>query len=255
MLQKRVIPVLLLQDGGLVKTTRFKNPVYIGDPINAVRIFNEKEVDELVVLDIDASKKNRQPDYALLEKLAGEAFMPVAYGGGVKSREQVRQLLRLGLEKIIINTAIHSTPGLLASLSEEFGASSIVAGVDVRKNLLGKNEVYIKGGTQKLPGKLLEICQQMEKQGAGEVLLHSIDRDGTMKGYDIAMVKEIAAQLSVPVIACGGAGGLQHIGEANQSTNAGAFAAGSMFVFHGPHKAVLISYPGYNALKKILSNG
>lgn len=252
MLQKRVLPVLLLQNGGLVKTTKFKQPVYIGDPINAVRIFNDKEADELVILDIDSAKNGKTPDYALLERIAGEAFMPLAYGGGVQTREQVRQLLRLGIEKVIINTALHRQPGLLAKLSDEFAASSIVAGVDVKKNLFGKYEVFTNGGTLKLNGQLLDICRELETQGAGELLIHAIDRDGTMKGYDIPLVQSVAAHLSIPVIACGGAGKLDDISEAHRQTNAAAFAAGSMFVFHGPHKAVLISYPGYKKLREVL---
>jgi len=254
MLKKRVIPVLLLQNGGLVKTVRFKNPVYIGDPINAVRIFNEKEVDELVILDIEASRVHREPDFELLGKLAGEAFMPLAYGGGVDTRNQVRQLLRLGFEKIIINTAFYFQEKLLSQLADEFGSSSIVAGIDVKKNLLGKNEIYARCGTDKQPGQLLDICLQREKQGAGELLLHSIDRDGTMKGYDIEVIQDIASRLSIPVIACGGAGQLVHIVQAHQQTNAAAFAAGSMFIFHGPHKAVLISYPDYEQLQQALKD-
>ena len=252
MLQKRVLPVLLLQKGGLVKTTKFKQPVYIGDPINAVRIFNDKEADELVILDIDAGKTGKEPDYDLLERIAGEAFMPLAYGGAVQNREQVKRLLRMGFEKIILNTALHTKPGILKELSQEFALSTFVAGVDVKSNLFAKYEVYSHAGTKKVAGQLLDICKRLEEEGAGELLIHSIDRDGTMKGYDINLVQTVSSHLSIPVIACGGAGKLEHITEAHQKTNAAAFAAGSMFVFHGPHKAVLISYPSYSKLREVL---
>jgi cyclase len=252
MLQKRVLPVLLLQKGGLVKTTKFKHPLYIGDPINAVKIFNDKEADELVILDIDAGKTGKGPDYDLLERIAGEAFMPLAYGGAVQNRDQVKRLIRMGFEKIILNTALHTTPGILEELSGEFALSSFVAGVDVKSNLFGKYEVYSHAGTKKVPGQLLDICQRFQAEGAGELLIHSIDRDGTMKGYDLNLVQTVSSHLSIPVIACGGAGKLEHITEAHQKTNAAAFAAGSMFVFHGPHKAVLISYPSYTKLREVL---
>lgn len=252
MLQKRIIPVLLLQKGGLVKTVKFKKPSYIGDPVNVVRIFNEKEVDELVILDIDASKECRDPDWKLLEKISGESFMPVAYGGGINNANQVRKLLRAGFEKVVINSAWYFKPNLLKELSEEFGASTIVASVDVRRSFLGKNEAYVKGGIQKVAASLPEICLKLQNQGAGEIFLQSIDRDGTMIGYDINLIESVASKLSIPLIACGGAGNFSHLAEAYKKTSSAGLAAASLFIYQGPHRAVLISYPGFKTLTSYL---
>lgn len=251
MIQKRVIPILLLKDGGLVKTQQFKNPRYIGDPINAVRLFNDKEVDELVVLNISSGRNKNEPDYELLERIAGEAFMPVAFGGGVTNSQQVRKLLRLGFEKIVLNSVLFENPELLKELSKEYGATTLVVAVDVKKNFLGRYEVYSESGQKKQPGSLTDTCLKWQDYGAGELLLHAIDRDGSMKGYDLSLIEMVAGKLSIPVIAAGGAGSLKDIELAHQKTHAAAFGAGSIFVFHGPHKAVLISYPNYNQLKTL----
>ncbi|MEO7310309.1 MAG: AglZ/HisF2 family acetamidino modification protein [Chitinophagaceae bacterium] len=253
MLSKRVIPVLLLRGNGLYKTVQFKNPVYIGDPINAVKLFNDKEVDELCFLDIEASKNKKEPNYELLGKIIDEAFMPFGYGGNITSVEQVRKLLKMGIEKVVINTAAFENPKLIPELFERFGASTIVAGVDVKKNVFGKYELYSHDGSKSQKGNVYEYCEQLEKAGAGELLVNSIDCDGKMNGYDVSLVKEISMRVGIPVIACGGAGKLDDIKECSEKTNAAAFAAGSMFVYHGPHKAVLINYPTQKELKGLLS--
>jgi len=253
MLSKRVIPVLLLRGNGLYKTVQFKNPVYIGDPINAVKLFNDKEVDELCFLDIEASKNKKEPNYELLGKIIDEAFMPFGYGGNITNVEQVRKLLKMGIEKVVINTAAFDNPKLIPELFDRFGASTIVAAVDIKKSLFGKYELYSHDGSKGQKGNVYEYCEQLEKAGAGELLVNSIDRDGKMNGYDTTLLKEIANRVGIPVIACGGAGKLEDIKECADKTNVAAFAAGSMFVYHGPHKAVLINYPTQNELKKLLS--
>jgi len=253
MLSKRVIPVLLLRGNGLYKTVQFKNPVYIGDPINAVKIFNEKEVDELCFLDIEASKNKTEPNYALLEKIVDEAFMPFGYGGNITTIPQVRQLLKTGIEKVIINTAVFENPNFIPALFDKFGASTIVAAVDVKKNIFGKYDLYSHNGTKVQKGNVFEHCQQLEKAGAGEILVNSIDRDGKMMGYDLPLIKEIANRAGIPVLACGGAGKLADIKICSAQTNAAGFAAGSLFVYHGPHKAVLINYPPQKELKELLA--
>ncbi len=251
MLANRVIPVLLLRNEGLVKTKQFKNPVYVGDPINAVKIFNDKEVDELSFIDIEASKLNKTPNYKLIERIASEAFMPLSYGGNVKSVDEVRTLIKIGIEKVIVNSQNFSNAQLISQLSDHFGSSTVIAGIDVKKNLWGKKELYSHNATKAQKGKIIEYCVELEKRGAGELLVNSIDRDGMMQGYDVELMGEIANSVSIPVIACGGAGKLQDINELYSKTNVTAFAAGSIFVFHGPHKAVLINYPSREQLKEI----
>jgi len=251
MLVNRVIPVLLLKNNGLVKTVHFKHPVYLGDPINAVKLFNDKEADELAFLDIEASRYNKEPNYKLIEQIASEAFMPVSYGGNITSVDQVRNLVKIGIEKVVVNSQNYQQPKLISQLSDHFGSSTVIAGVDVKKNIWGKKELYTHNGTKSQKGNIVEFCIELEKRGAGELLVNSIDRDGTMSGYDIELLKEISSALSIPVIACGGAGNLQHLKELSLKTNVSAFAAGSIFVFQGPHRAVLINYPSQQQLKEI----
>lgn len=248
MLNHRVIPCLLLSDYGLVKTKKFNSSVYVGDPINAIRIFNEKEVDELVLLDIRASMEKRGPNYDLLKEISSECFMPLAYGGGITSIDQIRILLRLGIEKVIINSAIHQNPSFIQDAVATFGSQAITASIDVRRKLFGRHEVMTLAGTKSTGLEPITVALMAEKLGVGEIFLTSIDRDGTMEGYDIDLLAKISQSVTVPVVASGGAGNLEHFRSAILDGHASAVAAGSMFVLHGPHKAVLITYPSYKTL-------
>ncbi|TAN42075.1 MAG: imidazole glycerol phosphate synthase cyclase subunit [Nitrospirae bacterium] len=253
MLKNRVIPCLLLRNGGLVKTRKFSDAKYVGDPINAIRIFNEKEADELLVLDITASKENREPDYSLIERFAGECFMPLCYGGGIRSPEQARKLFSLGVEKICLQTAVLENASLITEISREFGCQSVVVSVDVKKSWLGRYGLYASSTGKILPLPWMDYVQRSVAAGAGEVVLNSVDRDGLMQGMDIELIRIASSSLSVPLIALGGAGSLDDI-KAAVISGASAVAAGSFFVFHGPHRAVLITYPSYNELETILNS-
>lgn len=251
MLQARVIPCLLLKGSGLVKTTKFKNPKYIGDPINAVNIFNEKEADELIFLDITASIEKRRPNFKLVSEIASECFMPFAYGGGISQIEDVKELFKLGVEKIVINSALHHNPGLITECAKIYGSQSIIGSIDVKKNFFGKYEVYSNSGTINTKLDPVRFAKQIEELGIGEIFINSIDRDGTQSGYDGKLIKSITTTVNVPVIACGGAGNKADFKEAVSQFGASAVAAGSFFVFHGKHKAVLITYPPYNELVEL----
>lgn len=242
MYQARVIPCLLIHDGGLVKTKKFKDPVYVGDPVNAVRIFSEKEADELILLDIDASREKREPNYELIAEIAGECFMPLAYGGGVRTIDQVRRLIRSGVEKVVINTAATSSTDIITEAAQVFGSQAVVAAIDVRKTLLGGYKVVACSATNDTSLKLDEYVQDLVKAGAGEIFINSVDRDGTMVGYDLDLIRRVSAETSIPVIACGGAGTVDHLKQAVIEAGATAVSAGSMFVFYGKHRAVLINY-------------
>jgi cyclase len=252
MLRTRVIPVLLLKNDGLVKTTRFKNPVYVGDPINAVRIFNEKEVDELILLDITATNDKREPDYIKIKEIVSEAFMPVGYGGGISRLDQIEQLFKLGVEKVIINTAAHTHPQLITQAANVFGNQSIVVAIDIKKTFWGKYAILTHSGSKKQNTDILAFINSVEEAGAGEIFLNSINMDGTMKGYDIMLIKHISPHITVPLIVSGGAGTINDFSEAINA-GASAVAAGAMFVFQGVHRAVLISYPKYDQLEKTLN--
>lgn len=243
MLRTRVIPCLLLRGHGLVKTRRFKDAVYVGDPVNAVRIFSEKEVDELVLLDIDASREGREPPYELIAEIAGECFMPVAYGGGVRTLEQVRRLIRSGVEKVVVNSAACSSTEVIRAAAEVFGSQAVVGAVDARKTLFGGWKVMARSGTADTGLALDAHVQALVHAGAGEILVNSIDRDGTMSGFDLELVRRVSGAVDVPVIACGGAGSVDHLRQVVRDGGASAVAAGSLFVFHGRHRAVLINYP------------
>jgi cyclase len=253
MLKTRVIPTLLLRGAGLVKTTGFRNPVYVGDPINAIRIFNEKEVDELVLLDITASRTGKGPAFSTIENIASECFMPVAYGGGITAVEQIRKILGAGIEKVVVNAAALLNPQLVRDAVREFGSQAIVVSIDVKRKLLGRYEVYGDGGTKSTGHEPAAYARLMEDFGAGEILLTAIDRDGTMKGYDIELVAKVTSAVGIPVIASGGAGTIADFGVASKRAGAAAVAAGAMFVFHGPHRAVLITYPSHAELSAVLN--
>ena len=249
MIRTRVIPVLLLQNHQLVKTTQFKNPKYIGDCINALKIFNEKGADELAVLDINASIK-KTPDFKFIEQLVGECFMPLAYGGGIKTIEQAQQLFSIGIEKIVLGASAHETPTLVTALANQFGSQSVVISVDVKKDWLGRARVHIQNGKKNTGVDPLVYAKRMEELGAGELIIQSIDRDGVGKGYDLELIEQVAPDLKIPIVALGGAGNITDFAKAKQA-GASAVAAGSLFVFKGPHKAVLISYPTPKELKNL----
>ncbi len=253
MLQHRVIPCLLLSNGGLVKTRKFKNPVYVGDPINAIRIFNDKEVDELVLLDIKASLEKRGPNFDLLREIASECFMPLAYGGGITSIDQIRTLLRLGVEKVILNSALILDPNFVQEAVAIFGAQAITASIDVRRKFFNRHEVMTLAGTQATGLGPVEAAQMAAKLGVGEILLTSIEAEGSLEGYDIDLVTRVSQSVDVPVIASGGAGTLEDFRTAVRIGHASAVAAGSMFVFYGRHRAVLITYPEYQELCSIFN--
>lgn len=254
MLLPRVIPCLLICNAGLVKTIKFKDPKYLGDPINIVKIFNEKEVDELVFLNITASVENKRPPFDLLEKIASEAFMPVGYGGGIRSLEDVKTILALGYEKIIVNTYAVENPSFIKDIANFAGTQSTVVSIDVKKSIFGKYEVLTHRGTKATGLDPVAFAVRMEKEGAGELILCSIDRDGTMKGYDIDLISQVTAAVKIPVVACGGSRTAKDLGRAIKKGGASASGAGSMFVFHGKHRAVLISYPSYTEIESMLNN-
>lgn len=239
----RIIPVLLLSNGGFVKTTCFKDPVYLGDPFNIVKIFNEKEVDEILILDINASSESKTPKFDFLAEIAGECFMPLAYGGGVKSIDDISRLTGLGYEKVCINTTAIQYPSLIEEAAKRFGSSTIMVAIDVKKNLFGKYDIYTQNGKNKKGLDPIRQAKLYESLGAGELLVNSIDRDGTMEGYDLKMVKQLSSAVSIPVVACGGAGNTRHLADGVQKAGASAVSAGSMFVFQGKLRGVLITMP------------
>ena len=253
MAQPRVIPCLLLRRGGLVKTIGFSDPAYVGDPINAVRIFNEKEVDELVLLDIEASRTGAEPRYDEIQEIVSEAFMPIAYGGGVRNIEQARRLVALGVEKIVVNSAALHEPQLIRALAERLGSSSTVVSINVKKDWRGRFRVYDSARSETTKHDLLEHARRCVAEGAGELFLNDVARDGTGKGYDLELIQRVVQAVDVPVIACGGAGTLDHFTEA-VAAGASAVAAGSMFVYMGRHRAVMINYPGEKVLREMFAS-
>jgi imidazole glycerol-phosphate synthase subunit HisF len=248
----RVIPVLLLADGGLVKTFRFRDPRYVGDPINAVRIFNEKQADELVLLDIAATAVGRGPDDRAIEEIAGEAFMPVAYGGGVRDVATARRLIQLGVEKVVVNSAAVETPEEIGRIADTLGSSTLVVGIDAVRSGAGWG-VATHSGTRKTDLDVRVHAEAVVRLGAGEIFLTSVDRDGTMEGYDLELVRAVTRAVDVPVVACGGAGSPMDLATVVLDAGATAAAAGSLFLFHGRHRAVLITYPTYEARAELFS--
>jgi cyclase len=243
MLLTRLMPCLLMSNGALVKTIRFKDGPYVGDPVNAVRIFNQKEVDELILLDIHATTRNRGIDFETLDKIVSECFMPICYGGGVRSVEDMRRLYALGIEKISLGAAAFEVPGLLQQASREFGAQAVVVTLDVKKSLLGKPTVRTRNGTQDTRQPPHEAARNFADQGVGEILLYSIDRDGTWSGFDLKLIESVSHSVTIPVVATGGAGSLKDIKAAVKEAGASAVAIGSMAVFQGKDLGVLIKFP------------
>jgi cyclase len=248
---KRIIPCLLLRNNGLVKTVRFKESTYIGDPINTIRIFNEKEVDEIIFLDIDATKADKEPSYELIRNISSECFMPFAYGGGIKSINQIEKIITSGAEKIIINSQAYLQKNFVREAVNQFGSSTIVVSIDIKKDFLRGNKVYIKGGSQNTGRNPVDYAREIENEGAGEILVNSIDRDGMMEGYDIELIRSVTQSVRIPVIACGGAGKMDDFRSAVKDGGASAAAAGSFFVFHGKRRAVLITYPSYSEISNL----
>lgn len=245
----RIIPCLLLdENNGLVKTIQFKKPRYIGDPINAVKIFNNKGVDELCILGITVIKRNSEISWELLEDIATEAFMPLSYGGGVRTLDDVKRLFSIGYEKVIFNTAIFNNPRLIEDAVAYAGSQSIVASIDVRTKILHRASCWIQCGTKNTKETPESIARKVESLGIGEILLNSIDRDGMMNGYDLNLVKSVVESVSIPVIACGGAGSIEDINKVIHEGHAHAAAAGSVFVYYGRNRAILITYPNENEL-------
>ncbi|MBX3228105.1 MAG: AglZ/HisF2 family acetamidino modification protein [Labilithrix sp.] len=242
MLSVRVIPVLLLRRSGLVKTVRFRNAAYVGDPINIVRIFSEKEVDELILTEIRATKDGKRPDFELLEQIASEAFMPICYGGGVRSVDDATRILRLGMEKVSINTAALERPSLVQELATELGSQCVVASVDVQKDALGRYQVFSHADRPVPETNPLRWIDRLIRLGAGEILLNAVDRDGTMEGFDLTLLRLVRGRFDVPVIACGGASDLGNMRAAVREGALSAVGVGARFIYEGPYRAVLVSY-------------
>ncbi len=245
------MPSLLIHDNGLVKTVNFKNSKYLGDPINAVRIFNEKEVDELAVFDIDATVLGREPDYVLIERLANQSRMPLCYGGGVKTVEQAQKIFGLGIEKIALSSAVVENPNLITQISERVGSQSVIVVMDIKKKIFGGYEIYTHNGKKATGLNPVTFAEKAQKLGAGEIVINSIDQDGVMKGFDINLIDKITEKITIPVTVLGGAGSLQDIKKLIDRHGIIGVAAGSLFVFKGVYKAVLINYPTKKEKEKL----
>ncbi|MBS1774572.1 MAG: imidazole glycerol phosphate synthase subunit HisF [Bacteroidetes bacterium] len=248
MARVRIIPVLLLSKGGLYKTINFKNAKYVGDPINAVKIFNEKEADELILLDYTASVEKRGPDFVKIAEIAGEAFMPMAYGGGIRNWETAKRVFDSGYEKVVLNSVLFEDKTIIAKIAEVYGSQAVVGSMDIKKNLFGKYKVFSHSGTKATGFSPVEWAKELEQLGAGEIMLNNIDKDGTWDGYALDILKEVTHAVSIPVIACGGAGSFEDFEKA-VNNGASAVAAGSMFVFQKKGMGVLISFPTNRQLK------
>jgi cyclase len=247
----RIIPTLLIDDRDLIKTIQFGKRTYLGDPVNAVKIFNRKGIDELSILDIGATKNKREPDYEILKDIASEAFMPLSYGGGITTLDQVHELLKIGYEKVVINTALVRNPELIAKSADQFGSQSIVASIDAKR--IGSDyKCFISDGTEETKWNPVDLAKEAECLGAGEIIINSIDNDGMMNGYDIDLVKSVADVVSIPVIAIGGASGINDLKMVLQEGHAHAAAGGSIFVYYGRLKAILITAPSE---KELISAG
>lgn len=251
MFRPRVIPVLLLKDGALYKSRKFKDYKYIGDPINAVRIFNDSKADELVFLDITASANKRLISLDFVREVGEEANMPFAVGGGIRKIDDIRVIIGAGAEKVIINTYAAENPDFIKSAADSFGSSTIVVCMDVKKKLLGKLQTWTLAGNRATGHSPIDFAKLMEEKGAGEIIVQSIDRDGTMAGYDIELIRSISESVKIPVVALGGAGNMQHLKDAYRSAYANGLAAGSIFVYKGSRNGVLINYPDRTEIEGI----
>ena len=252
MLQIRVIPSLLLKNDSLVKTVNFKNPRYIGDPVNTARIFNELEVDELMLLDILATNNNSKPNFNILSELANECFMPLAYGGGINDFEDAKKIFQIGIEKVVVNSIAFSKPAFITELAEHFGNQAIVASIDVKKNMFGKYQVFSNSGTKKQKVDPVAWAQELEQLGAGEILLTAIHQEGTWAGFDINIIEKISNAVNIPVIANGGASSIEDIGKAVKEGQASAVSLGSMVVYQNKGMGVLVNFPDTEKLNKVL---
>lgn len=252
MLRPRVTPCLLIRGDGLVKTRKFSDDKYVGDPINAVRIFNEKSVDELIIIDIDATSHQKEPNYALIEKLANESRMPICYGGGIKTLNQAEKIIQFGVEKIAVSSAIIEDSELIGKLAQAVGSQSIVGVLDVKRSFLKGYEIYVNNGKSRVKGTLDQWIEEFQSNGIGEILLNSIDRDGMQIGYDLKLASSVFPLTKVPITLLGGAASLDDIGELVKNFGVLGCAAGSMFVFKGKYRAVLISYPSFDEKYNLL---
>jgi cyclase len=254
-LRPRIIPCLLVHDGGLVKTVKFRDPKYVGDPINAVRIFNEKEADELIVFDIDATVRGHEPDYGLIAHLAAECRMPLCYGGGITSAAQAKRIIALGVEKVALSAAAVANPALVGEIAEAVGRQSVVAVIDVRRKMFGGYEVHTHNGSRKTGKPPLDLAETLAHAGAGEIVLNAIENDGTMRGYDLALARQLRERVNVPISIVGGAGSLDDIAGLIREIGVVGAVAGSLFVFKGQYRAVLISYPQPAAKEALIQEG
>jgi len=252
MYRSRVIPCLLLKDGGLYKTICFKKQRYLGDPINTLKLFNDKEVDEIIILDILATQISSEPNFEYIKRFTRECFMPICYGGGITSIKQIEMLFKIGIEKVAVNTSLFKNPKMISEAAKLFGSQSIVASIDVRKSLFGKYSVYVSAGSKDTKYEPVRYAKMVEELGVGEILLTSIDRDGMMNGYDYELIQKVSAAIDIPVIASGGAGKLTDCVKVIEN-GASAAAASSIFVYYGPLKAVLINYPTQNEFLEVFS--
>jgi len=251
MYRPRVIPILLLKGKGLVKSIKFKDYRYIGDPINAVKIFNDLKADELVFLDILASKEKRSISLDFVRNVGDEANMPFAVGGGIRTIQQIKEIINAGAEKVVINTYAVENPNFIKEASDIFGSSTIVVSIDVKKKFLGKKQVHTMAGTKAIGLNPIEFAKLMQEKGAGEIIINSIENDGLMTGYDLDLISQVSKVVEIPVVAAGGAGTLSDFKKAVKESYASAVAAGSMFVYHGPRRAVLVNYPNTRELNNL----
>lgn len=248
-----MIPVLTFDERRLVKTVRFRDPRYLGDPLNAVRLFNEKEVDEIVLLDIGATRRSREPDWEFIGDLASECFMPMAYGGGITSPDHVARILALGVEKVVLNTAAAERPAVVTEAARVYGAQAVIGAIDVKRRWTGRRAAMVRSGSRSTGRDPVELARALEQAGAGELLVTSIDNDGVMRGYDLGLIREVAAAVSVPVIACGGAASVDDLRQAVRDGGASAASAGSLFVYQGRHRAVLVNFPAQDVRDRLFA--